>query len=355
MHTITINLPEKSYPIYIKKGLLGSIGSEIEKIYKGKKIVVITDKNVDRFYGKIILDEFVKSKFKVKKIVLEPGEKSKSIEVLLKVYGELLDFGITRSDLIITFGGGVVGDLGGFAASTLLRGIPFIQIPTSLLAQVDSSVGGKVAVDLPQGKNLVGSFYHPKAVFIDPKVLKTLDKRFLYDGMAEVIKYGCIRDKKLFYKLLSFDGEEDLFNNIEDIIYTCCSIKKDVVEKDEKDKGERMILNFGHTIGHAIEKYFGFGKYTHGEAVAVGMYAITKKSEDLGITKEGTSDLIKEIIINYNLPFEMPKVNIERIVDTIGLDKKNKGDFLNIILLENIGECFIKEIKREEINRYVDT
>lgn len=353
MNTLMVNLPDKSYPIYIKKGLLKNIGNEIEKIFKGKKIAVITDINVESFYGREIENSLKKSNFTVEKIVLEAGEKSKSIEVLLDVYDKLLDFGITRSDLIISFGGGVVGDLGGFAASTLLRGIPFIQIPTSLLAQVDSSVGGKVAVDLPRGKNLVGSFYHPKAVFIDPELLKTLDKRFLYDGMAEVIKYGCIRDKDLFDKLLSYKSEEDLFNNIEEIIYTCCNIKKDVVEKDEKDTGERMILNFGHTIGHAIEKYFNFEEYTHGEAVAVGMYLITKNSEAMGITESGTSELIKKIIMKYRLPYEMPDAGKEKIIETIGLDKKNKGEYMNIILLNNIGECIIKTIAKEEIEKYV--
>lgn len=348
-----VNLPEKSYPIYIKKGSIKYIGNEIEKIYNGNKIAVITDKNVDEFYGEQIKDSLKNSNFIVHKIVIEPGEKSKSIEVLLDVYERLLDFGITRGDLVITFGGGVVGDLGGFAASTLLRGIPFIQIPTSLLAQIDSSVGGKVAVDLPRGKNLVGSFYHPKAVFIDPDLLNTLDKRFLHDGMAEVIKYGCIRDKELFDKLLKYDSEEELFNNIEEIIYTCCNIKKDVVEKDEKDTGERMILNFGHTIGHAVEKYFNFEKYTHGEAVAVGMYAITKNSEEIGLTKLGTSKSIKDILLKYNLPYKMPNMDKEKNMEAISLDKKNKGEYLNIILLKNIGECFIKKVKNDESEKYL--
>jgi len=273
--------------------------------------------------------------------------------VLEDVYNELLDFEITRSDLILTFGGGVVGDLGGFAASTLLRGIKFVQIPTSLLAQIDSSVGGKVAINLEKGKNLVGSFYHPKAVYIDPNLLETLDKRFFYDGMAEVIKYGCIRDKELFEKLLEYDTKDELMNNIEEIIYSCLSIKKEIVERDEKDTAERMLLNFGHTFGHVIEKYFNYEKYTHGEAVAMGMYHITKKSEDMGLTEKGTSELIERILSKYNLQHNMVDMNKDKMIEIIGLDKKNEESSINMIFLKKIGHSFIKKINKEEIEKYL--
>lgn len=353
MANLEVSLPQKKYPIIIKKGILENIGEEIKKIYKNKKIAIITDSNVEGLYGEKIINRLNKNNFKTKTIVIQPGEKSKSLESAKDIFEELLDFEITRGDMIIAFGGGVVGDLAGFAASTLLRGIPFIQIPTSLLAQIDSSVGGKVAVNLPQGKNLVGSFYHPEAVFIDPDLLKTLDKRFLYDGMAEVIKYGCIRDKKLFDKLMKIENEEELFNNIEEIILSCCRVKRDIVQRDEKDKGERMLLNFGHTIGHAIEKNFNYMKYTHGEAVAMGMYNISKQSEEMGITENGTTELIKKLLIKYNLPFEMPNVEKAKLIKSIGLDKKNKGDSLNIILLREIGDAFIKSIERQDIDLFV--
>ncbi len=352
MHTLNINLTQKNYPIYIKKGLIKNIGEELKKIYKNKKIAVITDKNVEKIYGQKIRDN-LKNDFEVKIIVLEPGEKSKSIDVLQNVYNELLDFEITRGDLIIAFGGGVVGDLTGFVSSTLLRGIPFVQIPTSLLAQVDSSIGGKVAVNLSKGKNLIGSFYHPEAVYIDPDLLKTLDKRFLYDGMAEVIKYGCIRDENLFQNLLKYNGDKELFDNIEEIIYRCCKIKKDIVESDEKDIGERMLLNFGHTIGHIIEKYFKYEKYTHGEAVAIGMYHISKKSENMGITQKGTANKIKKILIKYKLTHELPDMNKKEVIETIALDKKNKGDDINLILLKRIGDSFLKKVDRKDVNMYV--
>ena len=274
-------------------------------------------------------------------MVLAPGEKTKSFSTLPSIYNELLDFKLTRKELIITLGGGVIGDLGGFAASTFLRGVSFIQIPTSLLAQVDSSVGGKVAVDLEKGKNLVGSFYQPKAVFIDPDVLNTLPEKFYKDGMAEVIKYGCIKDRDFFYMLKSLKSREEVMNNIEDILYKCCYIKKSVVERDEKDLGERMLLNFGHTLGHAIEKYYNFTGYSHGEAVAIGMYNISLKSEDEGITEKGVAEEIKEILINYDLPYKVDIKDNNKIIDTISLDKKNIGNVLKVILLKSIGESII--------------
>ena len=353
MRELKISLGENSYSILIEKGLISSIGKKISEIYNGKKVAVVTDKNVDKFYGDKIVSQLESTGFNVKKIVLNPGEKSKSVEVLLNTYDELLDFNVTRGDLIIALGGGVVGDLTGFAAATLLRGIPYIQIPTSLLAQIDSSIGGKVAVDLNRGKNLVGNFYHPKAVFIDPNMLKTLDKRFFYDGMAEVIKYGCIRDEQLFYNLLNYNTHEELIENMEHIIYSCCNIKREIVERDEKDTGERMLLNFGHTIGHVIEKYFNFEKYTHGEAVALGMYAITKKSEEMKLTKEGTSNLIKEILTKYNLKYDIHLEDKESILNAISLDKKNKGEFMNIVLLNEIGKSFIHKIKKEKVSDFI--
>ena len=353
MSILEVKLPQKRYPILIEKGIINNIGTEIKKVYKNKKIAIITDSNIEGLYGEKIINILNKYNFKIKTIVTPPGEKSKSLDMAKYIYEKLLSFEITRGDMIIAFGGGVVGDLAGFVASTLLRGIPFIQIPTSLLAQIDSSVGGKVAVNLPQGKNLVGSFYHPEAVFIDPELLKTLDKRFLYDGMAEAIKYGCIRDKKLFLQLMELKTEEELFHNMEEIILSCCAVKSHIVERDEKDKGERMLLNFGHTLGHAVEKYFKYEKYTHGEAVAIGMYNITEKSEEMGITHGGTAKIIKDILIKYNLPYEMPEVEKENFLGAIGLDKKNKGDSLNIVLLKEIGESFINEIDRKDVEKYL--
>jgi 3-dehydroquinate synthase len=354
MYSLNVELPVSSYPIYIKKGLLDEIGSEIKKIYQNKKIVIITDSNIENFYGEKIEASLAKEGFSVNKIVLQPGEKNKSFEILQRVCNSVLEFGLNRSDLIIAFGGGVIGDLAGFAASILFRGIPFIQVPTSLLAQIDSSIGGKVAINSTYGKNLIGSFYQPKAVFIDPNLLLTLSDRYFNDGMAEVIKYGAISDKSLFNKLLEINSKDEFFQTAEQTIFTCCSIKKNLVEIDEKDNGPRMLLNFGHTIGHAIEKIFNYEGITHGEAVAIGMYIITKNSEYLGITQKGTTNLIKEILSKYNLPYELPNINETEVLKNIKLDKKNSNNGIHIILINSIGDGFIKKIDLVELSKFTN-
>ena len=265
MRTITVALGEKTYNIEIAAGLLDQIGAKARVLSQAVKAAIISDSNVDPLYGERLERSLAASGFEVTRIVFAAGEQSKNLTVLGQVYDELARAGLTRSDLILTLGGGVPGDLGGFAAATFLRGIDFIQVPTSLLAQIDSSVGGKVAIDLPSGKNLAGSFYQPKAVFIDPDLLKTLPLRFLHDGLAEAIKYGCIRDAGLFAQIAAVKSDQELLEQADIIIETCCNIKARIVEKDEFDTGERMLLNFGHTIGHAIEKCCGFTTYTHGE------------------------------------------------------------------------------------------
>lgn len=343
---LKVDLKDRSYPIIIEKGLINRVSEEIRKVYKGKKIFIITDDNVNKYYGGKISEELKKNDFEVKLLALKPGEQTKNFNTLPIVYNELLDFNLTRSDLIIALGGGVIGDLAGFVASTYLRGVDFVQIPTSLLAQVDSSVGGKVAVDLDRGKNLVGSFYHPKCVLIDPEVLNTLDNRFFIDGMAEVIKYGCIKDKQFFDYLEKMENNQQLINNMEVVIHKCCDIKRQVVENDEKDKGERMLLNFGHTLGHAIEQYYNYTKYSHGEGVAIGMYVISKISEEKGLTKKGTSQRIKDILVKYNLPYELD-VNIEETLEAINLDKKKLGNDLNVIILKEIGNSEIYKTTAE--------
>ena len=225
--------------------------------------------------------------FEVTRIVFAAGEQSKNLTVLGQVYDELARAGLTRSDLILTLGGGVPGDFRRICGSYLFcAALIFIQVPTSLLAQIDSSVGGKVAIDLPSGKNLAGSFYQPKAVFIDPDLLKTLPLRFLHDGLAEAIKYGCIRDAGLFAQIAAVKSDQELLKQADSIIETCCNIKARIVEKDEFDTGERMLLNFGHTIGHAIEKCCGFTTYTHGEGVGIGMVQMTRQTEEAGTLRQ---------------------------------------------------------------------
>ena len=351
MKILNMDLGINKYEIVIQKGLLINSGNEINKIYNGRKIAIVSDENVFNLYGDDLKEALNKYSYESHFIVISPGEKSKSLEVLKTVYDRLVDLNITRSDLLIAFGGGVVGDLAGFAASTYLRGINYVQFPTTLLAQIDSSIGGKVAVNLDRGKNMVGSFYQPQKVIIDPALLDTLPDKFIRDGLGEVIKCACIKDSSFFESLLRIKTNDQLLKQIENIIYTCCSIKKDLVEKDEHDTGERMILNFGHTLGHAIEKYFNYG-YSHGEAVAIGMYYITRNSERLGYTEPGTSEKIKEMLFNFKIEYNLPNLKMDIIKETISLDKKIISGRMNLILLKKIGEAFIESVPVENIDKF---
>ena len=265
---------------------------------------------------------------------------TQGFQSLPKIYEALINAKLTRSDLLIALGGGVIGDLAGFAASSYLRGIKFVQIPTSLLAQVDSSVGGKVAVDLSQGKNLVGAFYHPKAVIIDPDVLNTLPDHFISDGMGEVIKYGCIKDKELFELLCKHTSFDDLKPKLTQIIARCVDIKRIVVEADQFDLGERILLNFGHTLAHTIEQHFNYERESHGEAVGIGMYQITKIAEEKGLTTSGCAEQIKKALEIYKLP-DNSNLPIDVLTDAISLDKKNLNNHLNVVLLHDIGDSYV--------------
>ena len=341
MRELFVNLGSNSYPIFIENGLLNHVSSYIEEMYSGKKIMIISDDNVYPIYGTKIQEQLA-SRYEMHYFAFPHGEQSKSFGVAQEIYSSLAEAHFTRSDLIIALGGGVVGDLGGFVASTYLRGVKYIQIPTSLLAQVDSSVGGKVAVDLPQGKNLVGSFYHPKMVLIDSQVLETLPERYFRDGMGEVIKYGCIQSASLFQKLATVDVSEGMSDILSEVIYECVDCKRRIVEEDPYDTGKRMLLNFGHTLGHAVEQYYGFTRESHGEAVAIGMYEVMKLAEEQGIKPQGIANEIKLVLERFGLP---TKCDVERqhLLQAIQKDKKNLDGALNIILLDAIGEgCIYK-------------
>lgn len=352
MEIITVSLGIKTYNIEIASGSFDAIGAKTRKLSSAEKVVIISDSNVDQIYGERLEQTLCQQGFIVERVVVEAGEKSKTIAVLTHIYERLSLSGLTRSDLIITLGGGVVGDLGGFAAATFMRGIDFIQVPTSLLAQIDSSVGGKVAVDLPAGKNLVGSFYQPKAVFIDPEVLNTLPVKFLHDGLAEAIKYGALADVELFDWLNEYKNEAELLLNSEKIIARCCQIKARIVEKDEFDTGLRMLLNFGHTIGHAIEKHYGFEKYTHGEAVGIGMLQLTRKTEAMGFTAPGSSAKLEKLLIKFSLPL-VASISDEELLRAIKMDKKKSGDNITLILLDKIGKSTLKKVQWQDLLKYV--
>lgn len=334
-----VNLGKDSYPIYIQQGILDSILDYIEPVFKGNKIMIISDDQVYHYYGEKIENQ-LNQKYVVGHIVIPHGEQSKRFDILPSLYSQLLSFQLTRTDLIIALGGGVIGDLAGFVASTFLRGLKLVQIPTSLLAQVDSSVGGKVAVDLPEGKNLVGAFKHPTMVLIDPLTLKTLDHRFICDGMGEVIKYGCIFDKDFFNQLNSYQSFDDLYKDIDGIIYKCVDLKRIVVEKDLFDFGDRLSLNFGHTLGHAIEQYYHYETYSHGEGVSIGMVQLTRIAEMKGLTKKGTSAQIEEVLQKYELP-SIAHVKTEDLKKAMALDKKNIHKKLSYVLLHEIGSYYV--------------
>ncbi|MCM1988402.1 3-dehydroquinate synthase [Oceanirhabdus seepicola] len=332
---------------------------EIQKIiyargYEG--VCIITDETVYELY-KGTMDDICE-KISGSLIILEPGEKSKCMNTLGEIYSELNLRGIKRDDLIIAFGGGVIGDLTGFAASTYLRGIDLIQVPTTVLSQVDSSVGGKTAINLGNNKNRVGAFYQPQNVIIDIDVLNTLQKREFNNGCAEIIKYGCILDEILFDKIYDIGNLHDtrvIYKcKLEQIIRRCIELKIDVVQKDEKDIGIRNILNFGHTIGHVIEGIDDYEKFKHGEAVAIGMYLITKWSESKGYTVIGTAEKIKNILLKNNLPINIQGIDSEYAYRAIIKDKKASASGVKLILLKEIGECFIKHVPLEEISKMTE-
>ena len=335
---LSVNLGENSYPIYIENGILSHAGDYISQVFSGRKIMIISDDRVFPLYEEKVQASL--NDYECHSLVLPHGEPTKSFQSLPKIYEALLNAKLTRSDLVIALGGGVIGDLAGFAASSYLRGVKFVQIPTSLLAQVDSSVGGKVAVDLPQGKNLVGAFFQPKLVLIDPEVLDTLPEHFIKDGMGEVIKYGCIKDAKLFDLLCSHSSFDDLKSELTDVIARCVDIKRIVVEADQFDTGERMLLNFGHTLAHTIEQYYHYERESHGEAVGIGMYRITKIAEEKGLTAPGCAEKIRNALKIYGLP-DSCGLNADDLTGAIALDKKNLNGHLNVVLLKDIGESYV--------------
>lgn len=335
----------RSYDIAVGSGLLGSAGKLILPVAKTSNAAVITDSTVSKLYGDVIMNSLESAGFNAKLHVFKAGEKSKNHKTLLGIYNFLADNNYTRADLIIALGGGVVGDVAGFAAATYMRGIDFVQVPTTLLAQIDSSIGGKTAVDLCEGKNLVGAFWQPRLVICDPAVLKTLDGRVFSDGMAEAIKHTCIRDKELFDSLLDGTAVN------EDFICRNIDIKRRVVENDERESGERMLLNFGHTLGHAIEKIYNFETYTHGEAVAIGMAMITRQSEKKGLTSNGTAYKIEKLLKKYKLPTEC-SAPLGDIVKAAATDKKHADGGITLALLHSIGDAFLQHMSNKEFANF---
>ena len=334
----------RTYDIRIGSGLLQRLGQEAAQMKDAKTVCIVSETNVAPLYADTVRKSLEDAGFRTVTFIFPAGESSKNGTTYLELLNFLATSKLTRSDLIVALGGGVVGDLAGFAAATYLRGIRFIQVPTTLLAAVDSSVGGKTAIDLPAGKNLAGAFSQPSLVLCDIQTLNTLPEDVFRDGCAEVIKYSILYDKGLFDHLLRYGPSFDR----EAVIQRCVELKRDVVMRDEFDTGERMILNFGHTFGHAVEKIYNYETYTHGEAVAIGMLMITRATEREGYTESGTADKLEKLLAKYNLIFESFSFNADEAMNIMALDKKSSSDVINYIFIKNIGNCEIVQRSKED-------
>jgi len=341
MRSVNVSLGSRSYPIQIGTGLLARLGKECARLNAGTRCAIITDTNVGRRYAKLAFNSLVKAGFEPTLVIVPAGETAKSLRTVQSCYDQLAAQRLERKSFIVALGGGVVGDLAGFVAATYLRGIGFVQVPTTLLAQVDSSVGGKVGVNLKSGKNLVGAFYQPRLVLCDLDTLKTLPERELRAGLAEVIKYGIIYDSQLFARL-ERDLPKLLKRNpaaLEAVIARCCEIKADVVSQDETESGLRAILNFGHTIGHAIENSSGYGKYLHGEAISIGQVAAAKLSALTGLAGED-AERIRVLFENAGLPtkIQLNPAKREKLFAAMRLDKKVSGGEIKFVLAKRLGK-----------------
>jgi 3-dehydroquinate synthase len=352
MDRIIVDLGNRSYPIYFGYNNLADIGKVSAKLEISKRIAIVTNPSIGGLFLNTVAGSLKDAGFSVYTIEVPDGEKYKSLEWASILYDKLITHKMDRNCALVALGGGVVGDITGFVAATFLRGIPFIQMPTTILAQVDSSVGGKTGVNHPKGKNLIGAFYQPKLVLIDISTLKTLKRQELLSGLAEVIKYGVIWDSDLFNFIE--DNLEKILNldklSVLKVVKRCCSIKAKIVEEDEREGGLRSILNFGHTIGHAIEALTGYKRYKHGEAVAVGMIAAANLSVKLGVCNEDVFFRIKALVQRTGLPTELPKFSKEEYMRVMELDKKMGSSGIKFVLTEDIGRVKFKYISTEEIS-----
>jgi 3-dehydroquinate synthase len=344
MQTVTVALGERSYAIHIGQGVLDAVGEILAQLPVTKKALVVTQAAIAAAYRGRVVQSLRAQGFMAEALEVLDAEEAKSLTWLERLYDRAIELRLDRRSPIVALGGGVVGDLAGFAAATYMRGVPFVQIPTTLLAQVDSSFGGKTAINHPRGKNLIGAFYQPRAVLIDVDTLRTLPPRELRSGLAEVVKYGVIAKPDLF-ELLEGCTTAGLLQDaalLTRVIRECCQIKADVVAVDEHETSIRAILNFGHTFGHAIEAAGGFSTYTHGEAVAIGMVWATDLSQRMGLCHADLLVRVKRLLQSLGLPIAL-KARIEGIHDTILLDKKAVAGRLRFILVEGLGRVSIRD------------
>ena len=343
-HSVAVNLPGGSYAISIRPGLLGEIGTKLRALSKSSKVAVVTDSNVAEKHLPRAETSLRSAEFEVTSATIPAGEQHKTIESILPLYDHFLSARIERSTPVLALGGGVIGDMAGFLAATILRGVPFVQVPTTLLAMVDASVGGKTGVDHAMGKNLIGAFHQPIAVLADPEALRTLPEREIQNGLAECIKHDLIRDGKAFAELerkieraLSLD-----MNMLTELIAHNVAIKARVVEADPFEKGERAHLNFGHTFGHAVESVSGFS-YSHGQSVALGMCAASHVSMKLGYISVNEQKQIIATIRKAGLPTNGMNLDIGMVIEAMASDKKVKDGKIRLVLLEKVGKAIVRD------------
>jgi 3-dehydroquinate synthase len=352
VQTLRVELGERSYPIHIGAGILAR-AELFAPLLRSNQIALVTNVTVAPLYLEPIAAALARHGFRTVKIILPDGESHKNWQTLNTVYDRLLAEHCDRQTTILALGGGVIGDLAGFAAATYQRGVPLIQIPTTLLAQVDSSVGGKTAINHPSGKNMIGAFHQPLAVIADMDTLGSLPERELRAGLAEVIKHGLIRDAR-FFEWLEQNVERLLARRsdaLEHAVLRCCEIKAAIVERDERESGERALLNFGHTFGHAIENAMGYGVWLHGEAVAAGMVLAANLSHRLGKLSLEHLGRVKNLLRRAGLPIEVRGIPPSRFVELMRLDKKVEGGRMRFVLLEGLGEAAIcDDIPAAELN-----
>jgi len=348
---LRVELAARSYPIEIAADWLESIGERIGRMLEARRIGLITVPTVARRHGPRLTRGLVESGARVSRIVVPDGDSSKNLSQLAELYDRFLELGMDRHSAVVTLGGGMVGDLGGFAAATFLRGIPFVQVPTTVLAMVDASIGGKTGVNLAQGKNLVGAFHQPSGVFIDTDTLRTLPRRERAAGVAEIVKAGAIWDADLFTWL---ETHVEAFLDLDPRIVIptlerACAIKAEVVARDEHEGGLRRLLNFGHTLAHAIESHAGYRGILHGEAVAIGMVFAAERSEALGLCPAGVRDRLERLLVRAGLPTRAPRRSREAYLSALSVDKKKQGDSIHFVVLKDIGCAGTVSLRLREI------
>lgn len=351
MEIVKVALGERSYPIYIQEGLLSELGRFYQKHRLWKRAAIVTDENVNKLYSPVVQDSLRQAGISSEVISIPAGEEHKSLETAACIYERLAEERFERGSAIIALGGGVVGDLAGFVAATFLRGLPLVQIPTTLLAQIDSSVGGKTGVNTKWGKNLIGAFYQPVFVLIDMKVLETLPERERWAGLSEVVKYGLIKAPKLF-NILETHLQEIAsleFQGLSRIIKACCECKAGIVSQDEREQGLRGVLNFGHTLGHALEAVTHYKRFLHGEAMAWGMLAATYLSHKRGLLKGTDFERVCALLKRLRKPSSLADVGEQKILDAVYHDKKVRGGKIHFVLLKAIGQAIAQPISDEEL------